>query len=338
MFFHGLNSKVICFLLPCLLLAGCGFPSMAKPAYAAAELLLTPNPNIPATPTPFQPVFQDLNSLGNFSGTPIPGSSNQPASISAASHRINILVLGSDWRPNSGYRTDVILLVSLDKIHGNVSVVSFPRDLWVKLPGQGEERINTSMEYGGFPLTRDMFLENFGVKTDHFVITNFQGFVALVNYLGGLNVNVGRELYDTCNLPQAVNGYCYVAPGTIPMDGLTTLWYVRSRGTTSDFDRARRSQEVLQAIVTKLVSIDAVTNASQIYSSLASAVETDLSLSDILNYLPLAPKILAEPEKVRQYFIGAAETYGYVIPSTGANVLLPNLDAIMSILNQALSD
>jgi polyisoprenyl-teichoic acid--peptidoglycan teichoic acid transferase len=338
MLFNRLNFKVLGILFACLVLAGCNYPNSTNPAFASAELLLTPNPNLPPTPTPFQPAFQIPTPAGQNSASSAPGASNGPTLNPNAAHRTNILVLGSDWRPNSGYRTDIILLVSLDKVHGNVSIVSFPRDLWIKLPGYGEDRINTAMEYGGFPLTRDMFKENFGVKIDHYIITNFQGFTAIVNYLGGLNVNVAQELYDTCQLPQAVNGYCYVSPGVDSMDGATALWYVRSRGTTSDFDRARRSQEVLQALVAKLLSMDAIANAGQIYSSLSSAVETDLSLTDILDYLPLAAKIMADSSMLRQFFVSAGETYGYVIPSTGADVLLPNMDAILSVLNQAEGD
>jgi len=331
-------TSIVIFFLSAIILAGCvNFPQTI-PDYAAAELLLTPNSRILPTQTPFQPAFFIQTSS---SDAPEIIASNQVSSRTpnpAAAHRTNILVLGSDWRPNSGYRTDVILLVSLDKIHGNVSVVSFPRDLWVRMPGKGEERINTSMEFGGFPLTRDMFLENFGVRIDHYVITNFQGFVSLVNNMGGLNINVGRELYDTCDLPQAINGYCYVSPGFNYMDGATTLWYVRSRGSTNDFDRTRRAQEVLQAIVNKLVSLDLVANAPKVFSSFVGAVETDLRIEDILAFINLVPKIIAEPNRVRQFFIGPSESYSYIIPSSGAMVLLPDLDAILFILDQAAND
>jgi LCP family protein required for cell wall assembly len=330
---------LVLFLLLAIVLSNCSFPPQIKPGYAEAELLLTPNSNIQPTQTPFQPVFKITSSPNKDpANTSNPLLTPSRTLNPAAAHRTNILVLGSDWRPNSGYRTDVILLVSLDKIHGNVSVVSFPRDLWVRMPGMGEERINTSMEYGGFPLSRDMFQENFGVRIDHYVITNFQGFISLVNYLGGLNINAGRELYDTCDLPQAVNGYCYAAPGINYMDGATALWYVRSRGTSNDFDRNRRAQEVLQALFEKAVSLDFVLNPSKLYSSLAGTVETDLRIEDILSFINLGPNLVADPARIRQYFIGSGEAYSYIIPSTGAMVLLPNMDAVLSILDQAASD
>jgi LCP family protein required for cell wall assembly len=322
--------------LTVLALSGCSSAGGAKLDYAPAELLLTPNPEIAPSRTPFQPgLLLQTPSGSNKSATSLPGDSSQITLNPAYSHRTNILVLGSDWRPNSGYRTDVILLVSLDKIHGDVSIVSFPRDLWVRLPGMGEERINTAMEFGGFPLAQGMFFDNFGIKIDHYIITNFQGFVNLVDSLGGINVLAGIELYDTCSLPQASGGYCYIAPGLNPMDGATALWYVRSRGTTSDFDRTRRAQEVLKALFEKLISLDAVNKTSQLFSSLSGTVETDMTPAQILPFLPLAAQTAADPARIRQFFIGPAEAFGYIIPSTGANVLLPNMEAIQSLLDQA---
>ncbi len=322
-----------------LIILGCSTPNGLDRSVAPVELLLTPNPAIAPSRTPFQPGFIiQTPSNPSSPSTPNPGGTPQSTLNPAFAHRTNFLILGSDWRPNSGYRTDVILLVSLDKLHGDVSIVSFPRDLWVRLPSMGEERINTAMEFGGFPLTQNMFRDNFGVKIDYYVLTNFQGFVNLINALGGINVQASRELYDTCSLPQAAEGYCYIAPGSNPMDGATALWYVRSRGTTSDFDRTRRAQEVLQGFFDKLISLDAVNKTSQLFSSLSGAVETDLKMVDILPFLPLAAQVAADPARVRKFFIGPSEVFGYVIPSTGANILLPNLEAIQNLLNQAAGE
>jgi LCP family protein required for cell wall assembly len=335
--YHSISPTAV--FITALILLGCSTSAGRDQLVASADLLLTPNLAIAPSRTPFQPgsMLQTPPNKDNLI-TPGPEGTSQITLNPAFAHRTNILVLGSDWRLNSGYRTDVILLVSLDKLHGDVSIVSFPRDLWVRLPGMGEERINTAMEFGGFPLTQAMFRDNFGVKIDHYVLTNFQGFVNLINALGGINVQAGRELSDTCNLPQAADGSCYVGPGLNSMDGETALWYVRSRGTTSDFDRARRAHEVLQALFNKLISLDAVHKSPQLFSSLAGTVETDLIVGDILPYLSMAAQFAADPARIRQFFIGPAEAFGYIIPSTGANVLLPNMEAIQALLNQAAGE
>ena len=96
--------------------------------------------------------------------------------------------MGSDYRPSSGYRTDVMMLVSINPKQGNVSVVSFPRDLWVTIPGVGEERLNTAQPKGGISLMADTLEYNFGVRPDRYILTNFQGFKNIVDILGGIEV------------------------------------------------------------------------------------------------------------------------------------------------------
>jgi len=149
-------------------------------------------------------------------------------------------------------------------------------------------------------------------------------------------VNSTGYLYDRCDAPIAVNGYCEIGQGTYNMDGTTALWYVRSRYSSSDFDRLRRAQEVIVAIFTKLMSLDAVNRAPELFPILTSAVQTDLDLQTVTNLLPLAPAILSDPSKIRRYAIGPESVYNYVTES-GAMVLLPDWYSIQSILQQALT-
>ncbi len=125
----------------------------------------------------------------------------------------------------------------------------------------------------------------------------------LVNTLGGIRVNAARELCDTCNLPQASAGYCFFGSGLNQMDGATMLWYVRSRGAAGDFDRTRRAQEVLRALFEKLISLDAVRKPSQFFSNLSGTIETDLSIENILPFIPLAVNLRSELSDLRQFFI-----------------------------------
>ena len=147
---------------------------------------------------------------------------------------VTILLMGSDQRPGArDFRTDTMLLIVL-KIDGSVSLVSFPRDLWVYLPGHGMERINTAQEYGGFELVQSTFQYNFGFTPQSYVLTNFNGFRFIVDDLGGIDVQVGLTLSDArTGYPE---GYT-VDPGLVHMDSETALWYVRARKTTSDLDR-----------------------------------------------------------------------------------------------------
>ena len=306
------------------------YTSVQPTPVSISNLLLTPGSNIQPSPTPFQPYAGEIpNNTLQASPTPTPQVANQ---------RINILVLGSDWRPSQGYRTDLILLVSINPTQGTVSLVSFPRDLFVTIPGYGSNRINEAQEYGGIDLTKATFMENFGVQIDHYVMTNFNGFMNIVNSLGGIEVNVSTQLSDTCDLPQKVNGYCYVSPGTNYMDAQTALWYARSRHSAgSDIDRLRRAQEVLLAIFQRLMSLNAITKAPQLWSDFSSSIETDLSFDQILTLLPLAPTLLADQTRIHQFSIDYKEVTGYIVPQTGADVLLPDYSAIAALLNEAFS-
>ena len=256
--------------------------------------------------------------------------------IIAPEGQVNILLLGADWRPNSGYRTDVILLVSIFTKQQKINLVSFPRDLWVQVPGVGEQRINTTQAYGGFPLTVNTFEYNFGIHIDHYMMTNFLGFKSIIDTLGGIEINAAKNLSDRCDLSYAHGAWCSVGPGVEQLDSEKALWYVRSRYTSNDFDRTRRAQEVAEGIFKKMMSLDAISKAPELYNSLMSSVETDLSLNEIMPLLQIAPKIVSDSSRVQRYAIGPEHVTSYVIPSSGANVLLPNYDAIWQLLLTAI--
>jgi len=121
------------------------------------------------------------------------------------------------------------------------------------------------------------------------------------------------------------------------MDGATALWYVRSRYSTSDIDRLRRAQEVLLAIFQRLMNLDAIAKAPQLWSDFSSSIETDMRLDQILALLPLAPALLADQTRIHQYSIDYQEVTGYIVPQTGADVLLPDYSDIAVLLNESFS-
>jgi LCP family protein required for cell wall assembly len=253
--------------------------------------------------------------------------------------QVNILILGSDYRPNQGFRTDVIMLLSLNPNKGTATLTSFPRDLYISIPGIGMERINTAQEYGGFALTTATFQQNFGFTPDYYLMTNFAGFTSIVDTLGGVDVPAAIPLTDKCSFPSLENGmgYCTIPAGTYHMDGQLALWYVRSRYSTSDFDRTRRAQEVITAIFHKLISLNGLNRAAELYNLFGSNVETNMPLNEIVSLLPLASQLASNPSAIRRYAIGPDETYNYIVPGSGAMVLIPNQNAVMAILLQALN-
>jgi polyisoprenyl-teichoic acid--peptidoglycan teichoic acid transferase len=346
------SKRFLLILLVLTLTMACNLPMGSVPQSTPegiAKWLVTQDPNAPPTPTPFMPEDPtpiDPNGIPTAEGTPfieptvdpnVSPTSPAPTQTPYIDGQVRIMVLGSDWRPSSGSRTDVMMLFSINPKEGTATVLSFPRDLYVYIPGWGGyDRINTAMGYGDFSMLADTLEYNFGVRPDHYIITNFQGFVGIIDSLNGIYVNVGAYLTDHCDLPQAVDGYCTVSPGMTLMDGTTALWYVRSRYSSSDLDRTRRAQEVMMGLFTRLMSFDAVLHIPDLYDRYKSSVETTLGLADILPLVPVATQLLNDTSRIRRYAIGYSEITPYVVPETGAQVLLPNYDLIHEIIQQAV--
>jgi polyisoprenyl-teichoic acid--peptidoglycan teichoic acid transferase len=327
------------------------------------QRLVTNAPHATATATPFQPVFS------NGVATDIPGgiSTGAPADLPQAvsnstqtstptpamfpsprpptptpwdsgqdfsTGRKNIMVLGSDFRPGGGFRTDVMMLVSINPQDGTVGVVSFPRDLYIYIPGFDDGRINTAMELGGFNTLAETLQYNFGLTIDNYILVDFNNFVAIVDTLDGVDVQVEEPLQDKCDLKWGHYGICSVKPGKIHMYGQDALWYVRSRHTTNDLDRTRREQEVLLAIFNRLMDEKVVRRAPDFYKLFSSSVETNLNMLDILSLIKAAPAI-ALKDHIRRYSIGQGQVFDSIAPG-GAMVLIPNTPAIEEIIHQAV--
>jgi LCP family protein required for cell wall assembly len=250
---------------------------------------------------------------------------------------VNILVLGSDARPGGGFRTDVIMLVSIDRNSKAVSVVSFPRDLYVDISGWQTNRINTAMEVGGFNMMAATFQANFGIRPNYYVMTNFNGFKAIIDSMAGIDVKVQKSLRDHCDLPWANGaGMCEInAPATVPMNGADALWYVRSRHSTSDFDRQRRAQEVIRAIFVRLMNLDIIPRLPEIFNIYQKNVETNLTLDQVLPLIPVAQEVVKDPNQVQRFALSPSEAIPF-ITAEGAMVLWPNLPAIRAIVRQAV--
>jgi LCP family protein required for cell wall assembly len=246
--------------------------------------------------------------------------------------QVNILLLGSDQRPNDGgFRTDTIILLTLNPAEGTAHLTSFPRDLYVYIPGWTVQRINTAFAHGGFDLLALTMEYNFGVVPDYYVLINLWSFIDVIDSLGGIDVEVGQTL---CDHRDDHGDYC-VYQGIENMDGETALWYVRSRYSTSDFDRGRRQQEVIMGVFDKLLSLNGLQQAPELYEIYRSNVTTDIGLSDVVAYLPLAAD-LAVSRNIEHFYIGPHQVVDWVNYS-GAYVLLPVRSAVLDVMRQALN-
>lgn len=220
--------------------------------------------------------------------------------------RINILLLGIGGEGHDGPNlTDTIQVASVDPRAKQISMLSIPRDLYVQVPDSLQKvKINEvhaigediGTEGGGPGLVKKQMSEMLDVPIHYFVRADFEGFKQLVDSVGGVDIEVAERLYD----PYYPRGTGYqvldIPPGIRRMDGELALKYVRSRETTSDFDRSRRQQQVMLATRDKALSLQYLTNPtkiSQLIDVLGERVKTDLSVGEMQRLANLVKDIPA---------------------------------------------
>ena len=284
----------------------------------------TPTPSV--TPTPTE-IWGNFPGPAEVSATEIPPPMPE---IEFADDVLNVIVLGSDQRPDTGgYRTDTMMIVSIDPHAGTAKLISIPRDLYVYIPGWRMDRINTADVRGGFEMTRQTILYNFGINLDGWARTTFAGFINAVDALGGITVQSTGYLTDECG-----GVYRSYGPGSYFMDGFEALCYARMRKVTGDFDRLRRQQEVLQAIFFKIVSLDGLSRLPEVYNQFYNSLRTNLELGDLLPLVPTAVQAAGDSSRIQHFNVNSSMADFWRTPG-GASVLLPKRDAILAMLVQA---
>ncbi len=262
---------------------------------------------------------------------------------------INFLLIGSDKRPGGSFRTDTMVVVILWPKESQVSMISIPRDLWIYIPTVGMQRVNTAYQNGemaGYPgggpgLLRDTIAYNLGIRIDHMAMVEFDGFRRIVDTLGGVDVPVACPYTDWRLIDPSYDPYneaswtLYTVPsGMEHMDGDLALWYARSRMKSNDFDRGRRQQEVLRAILARALSTDALARIPELYTAFSGTITTDLGLADLVRLALYAPRLPSA--SIRSYYIRPPYVSDWITPG-GAQVLLPNHAALEQLLAQATS-
>lgn len=254
--------------------------------------------------------------------------------------RINILLLGIDQRPQEKgyYRTDTMIVLTADPSTGDVGMLSLPRDLWVTIPGQGEARINTAHVYGdlnkypggGPGLAKETVSLLLGQPIHYYVRINFEGFRKLIEEIGCIEIDVPRDIDDP-TFPDDNYGYdpFFIAAGHYCMDANTALKYARTRHADSDFGRMERQQQVILAIKNKVLDSGQlprlISRAPALLSALSESFQSDLPAGQLITMANLARRL--NTDNMRRLVFDRAMAVG-TITSTGASVLLPQMDVI----------
>jgi len=268
----------------------------------------------------------------------------RPENLPDWSHRerVNILLLGVDQRPGEEgpWRSDTMIVVTVDPRSMTAGALSIPRDLYVEIPGYGEQRINMAhflgdaYDYpgGGPALTMKTIEYNLGMPVHYYIRINFQGFREVINYLGGLTIDVAEEIWDY-RYPDGQYGYTtiHIPAGTQLMDGRTALQYARTRHSGTDFDRLRRQQQVLMAIREKALRLDLIPKIPTLASTMGQMVSTNLQLGEVVTLAQIASQI--DAEDIHFAVIDESMTVPIVLED-GQEVLFPVRDRIRQAVEE----
>lgn len=303
-------------------------PSATMPPPSTA----TPQPTITPTSRPQANPTRSVVGTGSLDeGIPTPASPipSPVPTFEVPEGTTNILLLGSDIGSAGATdgRTDTMIIVSVNSKRGTASMLSLPRDLYVYHPTRTMGRLNTAEPLGGPELLEQTILYNFGIPIHYYAQVNFTGFQRVVDTLGGLDVAVSCQLRDWRLKSPELDPFeednwemFTLAPGLYKMDGDMALWYARSRLTTSDFDRGRRQQQLLRAMLDQGVDLGLVTQAPALWNTFKDVVETDMDIGRILQLASLAPAI--DQNGVQNLYL-QGKTESWTIPDSGAQVQLP---------------
>jgi LCP family protein required for cell wall assembly len=270
--------------------------------------------------------------------------------------QVNILVMGLDRRPSEGdlpTRTDTMFVINVDGATDSARMMGIPRDLYVEIPTQDgsgyyEERINTAFvtgereDYpgGGPGLVKDVIEHNFpGLEIDHHVVIDFEGFIELIDSLGGVDIYVEEEIndpyYSETELPGDYTPLHFPV-GEQHMDGQTALNYSRTRFDSSDLDRIRRQQQVIFAAIDKALEQRLVNPGSLagLWDDYKDTIDTDINDIQAPGFAALASQI--SPAEITAYNLARA-TSGWVTPE-GAQVLLADPVLVAELVQALVND
>ena len=228
----------------------------------------------------------------------------QAENVSQGKNVINILLVGQDKRDGQKrQRSDAMILCTLNMDAKTLTFTSLMRDLWVYIPGRYNQRLNVPYKLGGFSLLNETLEYNFGVSADYNVEVDFNSFREVIDQIGGIDIELtsseaaylnkrgNREFKDRTpwNLQKGMNH----------LDGSQALAYSRIRKIDSDFARTKRQRKVLNTLLEKSRTLDAVT-LYNIAKTVLPMVNTDLKTTQVLNLIMDVVPMLGELKVISQ--------------------------------------
>lgn len=276
------------------------------------------------------------------SDIPIYTGSSQPAEDLQTEGIINIMLLGEDRRPGEGrQRSDSMILCSFNTKTNSITMISFLRDTYIpKIPGYWADKLNAAYAYGGVNTLDQTLAAYFGVHVDANIAIQFDGFKAIIDMLGGVDIELTQKEADHLNNPKYNDIYGYdlqkVHAGMNHLDGKTALAYSRIRKLDMDAMRAQRQRKVLTALINAYKSKplnEMVTLTSDILKT--GFIQTDMSSNQVLNYVSQLFPMLATAT-INNQQIPAENTYSEMNVGNVTDTKVCDFETNRKILQQIL--
>ncbi len=256
--------------------------------------------------------------------------------------RLNVLILGTRGvnDPNGGLLTDTMMVVSIEPKTGKTALISIPRDLYVDIPYHDyKNKINEVYVDGikdggwknGLKYGKKAVSDVTGLDIHYAINVDFKAFKEIIDILGGVRITLARPFSET---NQFEEGVIELPAGSSIIDGDTALLFARARFSTSDFDRAKRQQQLLIAIKERAFSLGVISNPVKIISilnSLGNHIRTDAELWEIKELVAVMKKIDTTDVKRKVFNTSNGGLLYSSRDSNGSYILLPeggNFDQI----------
>ncbi len=255
---------------------------------------------------------QDIIEDG-FTGEVLDGSDVEWAEntdpIEQGEHIVNILLIGQDRREGQGrQRSDAMILCTINKAEKTITLTSFMRDMYIKIPGYRANRINASYELGGMQLLDATLEENFGILVDGNVEVDFDGFIEVIDMLGGVDIELNSSEASYLNrrgnwdVNDSSAGRWNLKKGINHLTGEQALAYSRIRYVgNGDFERTERQRTVLNTLFEKCKDLS-VLELNNLLQKLLPYLTTDMTNSEILGYtvdlFPMMSDLTVQTQRV----------------------------------------
>lgn len=195
-----------------------------------------------------------------------------------------VLALGVDSRGDDLVgRSDSIIVLRIDKLSKKVDLVSIPRDAYVDIVGKGKhDKITHAFAYGGEEMAQKTVENLLGIQFDYHVVFNFKSFMSVIDVLGGVDVDVPFSFTEQNSKGKA--DALSFQEGPMTLNGEQALAYARMRhqDPKGDIGRGERQQQVIKAVVSKLLSMESISKYADVYKKVTGSMETDVQLYDVV--------------------------------------------------------